>query len=75
MLSLGFSVFLFAYMVNISWFGVLGSFAAITAFLADVLVAPALMVLVTRGRGGLAGVSSVPPAGVPADAEPVGQAR
>ena len=74
-LSLGFSVFLFAYMVNIAWFGVLGSSAAVIAFLADVLVAPALMVLVTRGRGGLADASLVPPAGVLADAERVRQAR
>ncbi len=49
-LSLGFCVFLFAYMRNSVWFGLLGSFAAAVAFLADVLVAPALMVLVTRRR-------------------------
>ena len=74
-LSLGFSVFLFAYMVNAAWFGVLASFAAITAFLADVLVAPAIMVLVTRRRGGRAGASSLPRPSLAADLDRVGQAR
>ncbi len=46
-LGLGFAVFFFAYMNNTSWFGVLVSFACLVAFLADVLVGPALMVLVT----------------------------
>ncbi len=48
-LSLGCAVFTLAYMVNIQWFGMLIAFAAIVAFLADVLVAPALMVLAMRG--------------------------
>ncbi|HJO22053.1 MAG TPA: MMPL family transporter, partial [Myxococcota bacterium] len=47
-LSLGLSVFLAAYLVNTLWFGLLAAFACATAFLADVTVAPALMVLVTR---------------------------
>jgi predicted RND superfamily exporter protein len=48
-LALGFGVFMFAYMRNAMWFGLLTSFATIVAFLADVLVGPALMVLVTPG--------------------------
>jgi predicted RND superfamily exporter protein len=47
-LSLGFSSFMFAYMVNGFQFGLLTSFACVVAFLADVIVAPALMILVTR---------------------------
>jgi predicted RND superfamily exporter protein len=54
-LALGFSVFLAAYLVNVRWFGLLASFATVVAFLADVVVAPALMVLVCgrseAGRG------------------------
>jgi predicted RND superfamily exporter protein len=49
-LSLGFGVFIAAYMVNISWFGVLSSFAVVVAFLADITLAPALMMLVTPKR-------------------------
>lgn len=37
-----------AYMVNIAWFGVLLSLAVVVAFLADITLAPALMMLVTR---------------------------
>jgi predicted RND superfamily exporter protein len=47
-LGLGFSVFIAAYMVNIAWFGVLMSLAVAVAFLADITLAPALMMLVTR---------------------------
>jgi hypothetical protein len=39
-----------AYMINLNWFGMVIAFATVVAFLADVLVAPALMVLVTRRR-------------------------
>jgi predicted RND superfamily exporter protein len=46
-LGLGFSVFIAAYMVNIAWFGVLMSLAVVVAFLADITLAPALMMLVT----------------------------
>ena len=46
-LGLGFAVFFFSYMNNTAWFGVLVSFSCLIAFLADVLVGPALMVLVT----------------------------
>jgi predicted RND superfamily exporter protein len=49
-LGLGFSVFMAAYMVNIAWFGVLMSLAVAVAFLADITLAPALMMLVTRDR-------------------------
>ena len=49
-LGLGFSVFMAAYMVNIAWFGVLMSLAFAVAFLADITLAPALMMLVTRDR-------------------------
>ena len=44
-LCAGFAVFTTTYLVNTMWFGLLASFATAIAFLADVLVAPALMVL------------------------------
>jgi predicted RND superfamily exporter protein len=44
----GFAVMLGGYMLNSYWFGLLAGFATIVAFLADILMAPALMVLVTR---------------------------
>ncbi len=44
-LSAGFAVMLASYMQNSFWFGALATVATITAFLADVLLAPALMVL------------------------------
>jgi predicted RND superfamily exporter protein len=47
-LSAGFLILTLAYMQNISEFGLLCSFATATAFLADVTLAPALMILVTR---------------------------
>ena len=46
-LSIGFAVFMTTYLVNTTWFGMLAAFATVVAFLADVLVAPALMVMVT----------------------------
>ncbi|TDI98792.1 MAG: hypothetical protein E2O73_08565 [Deltaproteobacteria bacterium] len=49
-LSAGFLVFVLAYMSNISSFGLLAAFATITAFVADITLAPALMILITRGR-------------------------
>jgi predicted RND superfamily exporter protein len=45
-----FFIFTLAYLSNIARFGLLGGMAIIVAFLADVLVAPALMVLVDRRR-------------------------
>ena len=61
-LFFGFSVLLFSYMLNLFWFGLLVGFATITAFLADVLVAPALMVLITRPghRAPAAGTAAFP---------------
>jgi predicted RND superfamily exporter protein len=50
-LGFGFAVFTAAYLTNIRWFGLLASFATVVAFLADIIVGPALMVLVTRRRG------------------------
>ena len=47
-LCLGFSVFLGAYMQNTFWFGLLTASATAIAFLADVVLGPALMVLATR---------------------------
>jgi predicted RND superfamily exporter protein len=47
-LSMGFAVFLGAYMLNTAWFGLLACVGTVTAFVADVLLGPALMVLVTR---------------------------
>jgi predicted RND superfamily exporter protein len=49
-LTFGFATFMMAYMINLNWFGMVIAFATVVAFLADVLVAPALMVLVTRRR-------------------------
>jgi hypothetical protein len=46
-LGLGLGIFMAAYMVNIFWFGLLSSFAVVVAFLADITLAPALMMLVT----------------------------
>ena len=48
-LSLGFLVFSFSEMRNFMLFGVLTSFTIAMAFVVDVLVSPALMVLATRG--------------------------
>jgi predicted RND superfamily exporter protein len=48
LLIAGSSVFLFAYMNNAVHFGLLIGFAALVAFLADMLLAPSLMVLFTR---------------------------
>jgi predicted RND superfamily exporter protein len=50
-LTFGFAVLLAAYLTNARWFGLLTSFATIVAFLADVIVGPALMVLVSRAGG------------------------
>jgi hypothetical protein len=43
-----FFIFTLAYLSNIARFGLLGGMAILVAFLADVLVAPALMILVDR---------------------------
>ena len=45
-LSTGFFIFKFGYMINIGDFGLLAGFATLVAFLADILLAPALMTLV-----------------------------
>jgi predicted RND superfamily exporter protein len=51
-LTAGFGVMLAAYMNNSFWFGVLAGTATLTAFAADILLAPALMVWVCeRGDG------------------------
>lgn len=49
-LASGFLIFTLAYMRNLSTFGLLTTFATLSAFLADVMLAPALLVLVTRRR-------------------------
>jgi predicted RND superfamily exporter protein len=49
-LTAGFLVLTVAYMVAVAAFGFLCGFATMIAFLADVTLAPALMILVTRGR-------------------------
>jgi predicted RND superfamily exporter protein len=49
-LACGNAVFLAAYMRNSLWFGTLVFVGVVVAFLADILLAPALMVLVTRRR-------------------------
>jgi predicted RND superfamily exporter protein len=50
----GNGVFWAAYMRNTLWFGTLVVVGVAVAFLADILLGPALMVLVTRRRGGQA---------------------
>jgi predicted RND superfamily exporter protein len=49
-LAAGFFILMFGYMVNVSNFGLLLGVATLVAFLADVLMAPALMVLVSPPR-------------------------
>jgi len=49
-LALGFAVFALGEMRNVRVFGLLLSFASIVAFLADLLVAPALLAVVERLR-------------------------
>jgi len=58
-LGAGFVVMEFAYMRNASQFGQLACFATVAAFAADVLVAPALLVIVGRRRAPAAGVPSM----------------
>ncbi len=58
-LCAGFLIFGFAYMKNISTFGFLAALATAIAFLADITLSPALMILVTRSaflRSNRAGV-------------------
>jgi predicted RND superfamily exporter protein len=59
-LSCGFGVMQFAYMQNIAAFGLLATFAAIVAFIADVVLAPALLVLITPSHAGRSGGSARP---------------
>jgi len=47
-LSIGFFIYMFAYMTHLFNFGLLTGMAIIVALLADFLLAPALMVLITR---------------------------
>jgi predicted RND superfamily exporter protein len=47
-LASGYAVFLLSYMQNTFWFGALCLLGTGTAFVADILLAPALMMLVTR---------------------------
>jgi predicted RND superfamily exporter protein len=54
-LAAGFFVFTLAYMANIAAFGLLCGVATVIAFLADVTLAPALMILVTRRHDGQTG--------------------
>ncbi len=59
-LGCGFAVFLMSYMQNTFWFGALCLMATVIAFAADILLGPALMVLVTRGDGGRAKPPATP---------------
>jgi len=59
-LAAGFSVFAFSEMSNFRIFGLLSSFAAIVAFLADVLVAPAMLSVVERYRKPSDSIESLP---------------
>ena len=49
-LAIGFSVFLFATMPTLQTFGLITTLAILLAFLADILVAPALVTVATRHR-------------------------
>jgi len=51
-LSLGFFIYAFATMQNLVNFGLLTAFTIIMALLSDYLIAPALMMVVNRKRGG-----------------------
>jgi predicted RND superfamily exporter protein len=53
-LALGFSVFVLSEMRNLFYFGAFTAFAIVAAFLLDILVSPALVVLVTRHQKGRA---------------------
>ena len=50
-LSLGFSIYVFSDLNNLTNFGALTAFAIMMAFVADILVAPALMAWVKGTRG------------------------
>ncbi len=50
-LGAGFMAFSFAYMQNVAEFGLLCTFATVAAFVADITLAPSLMVLVTSREG------------------------
>jgi predicted RND superfamily exporter protein len=50
-LASGFAVLTLSYMNNTSQFGMLACFGSVTAFLADIVVSPALMVLATDRSG------------------------
>ncbi len=58
-LCLGFAVLMAAYMQNSFWFGLLASTGVLVAFLADLLLGPALMVLITRRRAAAAGNAQI----------------
>ena len=62
-LAAGFSIFALGEMSNVRIFGLLSAFAAVVAFLADLLVAPALLSLVEsfRSRPVLDVSSALPP--------------
>jgi len=51
-LSIGFFIFSFAEMNNVSNFGLLTGTAILLALLADYFISPALMVVVNRKQGG-----------------------
>ena len=50
-LGLGFAVMMLSYMNNTAQFGMLACFGTFTAFFADILVSPALMVLASKKAG------------------------
>ena len=56
-LSGGFFIYMFASMTNLFYFGLLTGVTIIIAFLADVILAPALMVLIARPQPVLAGAT------------------
>ena len=70
-LAVGFGVYTFASMANVVYFGLLAAFAVVTAFLAEVLLTPALLVL-GRAAGPQAVVAEHVLARPAGDATPVG---
>jgi len=58
-LASGFAVMMFAYMDNTTDIGMLTSFATLSAFFADVLISPALMVLAVGGSARVAAPAAV----------------
>ena len=69
MLSLAFFIYAFASLTNLALFGLLTGFTIVTAFIADIGVAPALMELATRNLPGPEPKASLESDGAPSGFE------